>query len=69
MQNIKEKVVVITSASSGLGEPTAPSRYRRGKRCAGCATGAGPAMGLVTAMSSSRQELQWRSRMYQEART
>ena len=39
MQNIKEKVVVITSASSGLGEPTAPSRYRRGKRCAGCATG------------------------------
>jgi hypothetical protein len=58
MQNIKEKVVAITSASSGLSEPTAS--LPKGQALCWVRAVAGSVWAWSQQMRSPTQELQWR---------
>ena len=70
MQNSKEKVVVIRSASSGLSEAIPGFSLPKAQAFV---LGARRALDRVWAwsqqISSLRQELRWRPRMCEEART
>ncbi len=54
---IEDKVVVITGASSGLGEATARLRSAQGARGVGCAARRAQRKAAVNGVSGSRTEL------------